>query len=319
MALDPQVQAILTAVKAAGIPEPWQVSLGEARAGYQARVARVDVKDEPIHQIADRLIPGPERPIPIRVYRPRATGSGETLGVLLWFHGGGFVIGNLDTHDSACRRLAKEADVVVISVDYRLAPESRFPAAVDDCMAALRWVALQGAAELDVDSRRLAVGGDSAGGNLAAVCALLARDEGFPRIAHQLLIYPCVAPEPETASHYRFADGHLLTRRTLTWFYKQYLRSARDTQDFRFAPLVADDLSGLPPAFVLVAGHDPLRDEGVQYAGRLIEAGNDCTLVNMAGMVHGFYLMLGAVDAASEAIRLSGAAVSRALAAHRGE
>ena len=198
-------------------------------------------------------------------------------------------------------------------MDYRLAPEAKFPAAVDDCMAALRWVAANGP-ELDADVTRLAVGGDSAGGNLATVCALLARNEGTPKLAFQLLVYPCVAPEPETPSHRRFAEGHLLTRNSITWFYRQYLRSPRESSDFRFAPLVADDLSNLPPALVLVAGHDPLRDEGVQYATRLIEAGNACTLVNMPGMVHGFYLMLGAVDAASEAIRMSGAALASAFA-----
>ncbi|MBL8534812.1 MAG: alpha/beta hydrolase [Betaproteobacteria bacterium] len=314
MPLDPQIQAVLTAVKVAGLPEPWQVTPDEARVQYQARVKRVDVKDEPIHRVSDRLIPGPDRPIPLRVYRPRDTAMGERLGVFLWFHGGGFVIGNLDTHDSACRRLAKEADVVVVAVDYRLAPEHKFPAAVDDCMAALRWVAMHGGPELDVDTSRIAVGGDSAGGNLAAVCSLLARNEGAPKISHQLLIYPGTAPEPETASHRKFAEGYLLSRNSITWFYKQYLRTSRDAEDFRFAPLLADDLSGLPPAFVLVAGYDPLRDEGVQYAARLMEAGNECTLWQLAGMVHGFILMLGAVDAASDALRVAGAEVRKALA-----
>ena len=290
MPLDPQIETILAAVRAAGLPEPWQVTPEQAREQYQTRIRRLDVRDEPIHRVTDRLIPGPERPIPVRIYRPRETAATERLPVVLWFHGGGFVIGNLDTHDSACRRLAKDADAVVVAVDYRLAPEAKFPAAVDDCMAALRWVAANGP-ELDADVTRLAVGGDSAGGNLATVCALLARNEGTPKLAFQLL-----------------------TRNSITWFYRQYLRSPRESSDFRFAPLVADDLSNLPPALVLVAGYDPLRDEGVQYATRLIEAGNACTLVNMPGMVHGFYLMLGAVDAASEAIRMSGAALARAFA-----
>lgn len=313
MPLDPQVQSLLAAAKAAGLPEMWQLTPDQAREQYKLRVRRLDVKDEPIHRVSDRLIPGPDRPIPLRVYEPRAARPDERLPVLMWFHGGGFVIGDLDTHDTACRRLAKEGDCLVVAVGYRLAPESKFPAAVEDCMAALRWVALQGI-EIGADVTRIGVGGDSAGGNLAAVCALLARDEGFPRLAHQLLIYPCTAPEPETRSHKLFAEGHLLTRKTITWFYAQYLRNSRDTQDFRFGPLIADDLAGVPPAFVLVAGYDPLRDEGVQYATRLVEAGIDVTFVNMAGMIHGFYIMLGAVDAASDAIRQSGVALRKAFA-----
>ncbi len=313
MPLDPQVQTLLAAAKAAGLPEMWQLTPDQAREQYKLRVRRLDVKEEPIHRVSDRLIPGPDRPIPLRVYEPRAARPDERLPVLMWFHGGGFVIGDLDTHDTACRRLAKEGDCLVVAVDYRLAPESKFPAAVEDCMAALRWVALQGI-EIGADVTRIGVGGDSAGGNLAAVCALLARDEGFPKLAHQLLIYPCTAPEPETRSHKLFAEGHLLTRKTITWFYAQYLRNSRDTQDFRFGPLIADDLAGVPPAFVLVAGYDPLRDEGVQYATRLVEAGIDVTFVNMAGMIHGFYIMLGAVDAASDAIRQSGVALRKAFA-----
>jgi acetyl esterase len=313
MPLDPQVQTLLAAAKAAGLPEMWQLTPDQAREQYKLRVRRLDVKEEPIHRVSDRLIPGPDRPIPLRVYEPRAARPDERLPVLMWFHGGGFVIGDLDTHDTACRRLAKEGDCLVVAVDYRLAPESKFPAAVEDCMAALRWVALQGI-EIGADVTRIGVGGDSAGGNLAAVCALLARDEGFPKLSHQLLIYPCTAPEPETRSHKLFAEGHLLTRKTITWFYAQYLRNSRDTQDFRFGPLIADDLAGVPPAFVLVAGYDPLRDEGVQYATRLVEAGIDVTFVNMAGMIHGFYIMLGAVDAASDAIRQSGVALRKAFA-----
>ncbi|MBY0491469.1 MAG: alpha/beta hydrolase, partial [Gemmatimonadaceae bacterium] len=167
---------------------------------------------------------------------------------------------------------------------------------------------------LGIDVERLAVGGDSAGGNLAAVCALVARNEGFPNLRLQLLIYPCVAPEPELPSHFKFAEGYLLTRKSMTWFYAQYLRSSKDMQDFRFAPLIADDLTNLAPAFVLVAGYDPLRDEGVQYAARLIEAGNRVTLVNYEGMIHGFLLMLGAVDAASRAAEQAANALKRAFA-----
>jgi acetyl esterase len=230
----------------------------------------------------------------------------------MWYHGGGFVIGDLETHDSICRMLANRADCLVVAVDYRLAPEFKFPAAVEDCEAALKWVALH-AAEFGGDPARIAVGGDSAGGNLATVVAMLARDAGYPTLAFQLLIYPTTAPEPETQSHRSFAQGYLLTRNTIVWFYKHYLRTPRDAQDFRFAPLVADDLSNLPPAFVLVAGYDPLRDEGVDYAKRLIEAGNRVRLANYEGLIHGFCLMGGAVDAAKRAVAESAQLLREAL------
>jgi acetyl esterase len=313
MPLDPQAETVIGLVKQSGLPEFWQLTPGQAREQYLLRVGKLAVR-EPIFRTQDRAIPGPGSELPIRIYQPRESKPGELLPVLVWFHGGGFVIGNLDTHDSACRMLANQGDCLVVAVDYRLAPESKFPAAVEDSMAALRWVALH-ARELGGDPERIAVGGDSAGGNLAAVCALLARNEGYPRVAFQLLIYPCTAPEPETASHRKFAEGYVLTRNTITWFYKQYVRSPKEFHDFRFAPLVADDLSNLPPALVLVAGFDPLRDEGVDYARRLIEAGNRVTLVNYEGMIHGFYLMGGAVDAAKRAVAQSAQALREAFAA----
>ena len=312
MPLDPQAEIILGLIKQAGLPEMWQLTPDQAREQYQLRVAKLAQK-ESIFRTFDRRIPGPGSDIALRVYQPREAKPGERFPVLAWFHGGGFVIGNLDTHDHACRALANQADCIVVAVDYRLAPECKFPAAVDDCMAVVRWLALH-AVEIGADPTRIAVGGDSAGGNLAAVCAILARNDGYPRLAHQLLIYPCTAPEPETASHRKFAEGYVLTRNTITWFYKQYVRSPKEFNDFRFAPLVAEDLANLPPALVLVAGYDPLRDEGVDYGKRLIEAGNRVTLVNYEGMVHGFYLMGGAVDAARRAIAQSAAALREAFA-----
>jgi acetyl esterase len=237
--------------------------------------------------------------------------------VLVWYHGGGFVIGNLDTHDSVCRMLANQADCIVVAVDYRLAPEYKFPAGVEDCQSALKWVALH-AVEFGGDSHCIAVGGDSSGANLATVMAILARDAAHPKLAYQLLIYPCTAPEPETPSHHKFAEGYILSRNTITYFYRHYLRSQKDVKDFRFAPLVADDLSGLPPALVLVAGYDPLRDEGVDYARRLIEAGNRVRLSNYEGVTHGFYLMGGVVDAARRAVAESAEVLREAFDAVRG-
>jgi acetyl esterase len=313
MPLDPQAELVVNLVKQAGLPELWQLTPGQAREQYMLRVAKLAQK-EAIHRSHDRRIPGPGADLTLRIYQPREAKPGERFPILLWFHGGGFVIGNLDTHDHACRALANQADCLVVAVDYRLAPECPFPAAVDDCMAALRWVALH-AAEIGGDGARIAVGGDSAGANLATVCAILARNEGHPTLVHQLLVYPCTAPEPETASHRAFAEGYVLTRNTITWFYKQYVRSRKDFNDFRFAPLIAEDLSSLPPALVMVAGYDPLRDEGVDYAKRLIEAGNRVTLVNYEGMIHGFLLMGAAVHAARRAIAQSAAALREAFAA----
>ena len=316
MPLDPQVELVLGLVKKANLPEPWQLTPDQAREQYLMRVSKLKV-NEPIHHTEDRRIPGPGSDIPLRIYTPREPKPGEKLPVLVWYHGGGFVIGSLDTHDSACRMLANRADCIVVSVDYRLAPEHKFPAAVEDSEAALKWVALH-ASEFGGDSRALAVGGDSAGANLAAVVAILSRNAAHPKVAFQLLVYPCVAPEPETPSHHKFKEGYILSRNSITWFFGQYLRSKRDANDFRYAPLGLDDLSALPPALVIVAGYDPLRDEGIDYAKRLIEAGNRVRLTNYEGMVHGFLLMGGVVDGAKRAIAESAGALREAFDAVRG-
>ena len=251
----------------------WQLTPDQAREQYQLRVRQTRAQARIF--FAARSVAFPARPATSRCESTRRgqPKAGEKFPILIWYHGGGFVIGSLDTHDSACRLLANRSECIVVSVDYRLAPEHKYPAAVDDCMAALKWVARH-ASEFGGDPNCLAVGGDSAGANLATVVAILARDAGNPKLAMQLLLYPCVAPEPETPSHRKFAEGYVLTRNTMTWFYQLYLRTKADMKDFRFAPLVADDLSNLPPALVIVAGYDPLRDEGVEYARRLIEAGN---------------------------------------------
>ena len=303
MSLDPQARALLDAAKASGAPEMWELTPDQARAEYLRRTERVRA-DVDIYRVEDRQIPGPVQPIKVRIYTPQASQEQASLPVLVWYHGGGFVIGDLDSHDSACRALANQTECLVVAVDYRLAPEHKFPGAVEDCEAALHWVAAH-ATELGGDPGRIAVGGDSAGGNLAAVVALLAREKGGPKLCFQLLIYPCVAPEPETPSHHQFAEGYLLTRKTITWFFKQYLRSSKDTLDPRYAPLEEKDLSSLPPSLVIVAGFDPLRDEGVDYAKALIEAGNKVTLSNYEGMIHGFYLMGGMIDKANQAIEES--------------
>ena len=278
MALDPQIEILLGLAKKANLPEVWQLTPDQGREQYLTRVNKLKF-GEPIFRTEDRRIPGPGSDIPIRIYTPRELKTAEKLPVLMWFHGGGFVIGSLETHDSVCRMLANKAECIVVSVDYRLAPESRFPAAVEDSQAALKWVALH-AVEFGGNASCMAVGGDSAGANLATVMAILARDAAHPKLVFQLLIYPCVAPEPETASHHKFKEGYILSRNSITWFYKQYLRGGKDSNDFRFAPLLLDDLSGLPPSLIIVAGYDPLRDEGIDSAKRLIEAGNRVRLSN---------------------------------------
>ena len=312
MSLDPQARALLDAAKASGAPEMWELTPDQARAEYLRRTERVRAGVD-IYRVEDRQIPGPVQPIKVRVYTPQVSQEQASLPVLVWYHGGGFVIGDLDSHDSACRALANQTECLVVAVDYRLAPEHKFPGAVEDCEAALQWVAAH-ATELGGDPGRIAVGGDSAGGNLAAVVALLAREKGGPKLCFQLLIYPCVAPEPETPSHHQFAEGYLLTRKTITWFFKQYLRSSKDTLDPRYAPLEEKDLSSLPPSLVIVAGFDPLRDEGVDYAKALIEAGNKVTLSNYEGMIHGFYLMGGMIDKANQAIEESARHLREAFA-----
>lgn len=316
MPLDPQIEFIVEFVKKAKLPEMWQLTPDQGREQYQLRVDKLKFS-EPIFRTENRRIPGPASDLAIRIYTPREIRTAEKLPVLMWFHGGGFVIGSIDTHDSVCRMLANQADCIVVSVDYRLAPESKFPAAVEDCEAALKWVALH-AVEFGGDPACIAVGGDSAGANLATVIAILARDAAHPKLVFQLLIYPCTAPEPETASHHKFREGYVLTRNTIVWFYRQYLKSGKDERDFRFAPLLLDDLSGLPEAFIVVAGYDPLRDEGVDYARRLIEAGNRVRLSNYDGMIHGFYLMGGAVDAARRAVSESAQVMREAFDGARG-
>jgi acetyl esterase len=316
MALDPQVEIILGLAKKANLPEVWQLTPDQGREQYLARVNKLKFS-EAILRTEDRRIAGPGSDIGLRIYTPRELKAGEKLPVLIWFHGGGFVIGSLETHDSVCRMLANRADCLVVAVDYRLAPEHKFPAAVEDCHVALNWVATH-AVELGGDTNCIAVGGDSAGGNLAAVMAILARDAAHPKLAFQLLIYPCTAPEPETASHHKFREGYILSRNSITWFYRQYLRTGKDVNDFRFAPLIHDDLSGLPPALIIVAGYDPLRDEGIEYTKKLIEAGNRVRLANYEGMVHGFFLMGGAVDAARRAVAESAQALREAFDSARG-
>jgi acetyl esterase len=310
MPLDPDAQTLLDMVKEANRPAFETVTPAEARVAFMAARPVLAPEPMPVAELRDLAIPGAAGPIPGRLYRPSAGGA---LPALVFFHGGGWVVGNVESHDTVCRHLAVRAGCVVVSVDYRLAPEHKFPAAVDDCVTATEWVAAN-AASLGVDAKRLAVGGDSAGGNLAAVVSLVARDHGTPRLAYQLLIYPALDATMAQPSIARFAEGYLLTRATMRWFYDQYLRTPADAADWRVSPLAAPDLGGVAPALVLTAGYDPLCDEGDAYAARLAAAGVAVTHRRVAEQIHGFAMNGKIIRAADAALDESAAALKQAWA-----
>lgn len=292
MPLDPQAQAYLDQAAALGLPPVNELTPEEARRNTAAQARALGGEPEPLAAVENRTIPGPGGPLPIRVYRP----PGEApYPVLVWFHGGGWVVCNLDTHDTPCAALANRAGCLVVAVDYRLAPEHRFPAAVEDAWAAVRWAGAQ-AAEIGADPARLAVGGDSAGGNLAAVVARRARDAGGPGIALQVLVYPVTDADFETASYRRNAAGYGLTRDAMRWYWDHYLPDAGRRAHPDASPLRAGDLRGLAPALVITCEYDPLLDEGEAYAARLRAAGVPVRLILEPGMIHG-YIRWAAVTA----------------------
>ena len=313
MALDPQVQEVIKLVIKSGRPAYNTLSPKDARQLFrETRPASTPTPPE-IGSVANVTAEGPGGPIPLRVYRPTGVATGAALPSLVYYHGGGWVIGDLDTHDVQCRQTAAEAGIVVVAVDYRLAPEHKFPAAVDDAWAATRWVVAHGS-ELGIDSRRIAVGGDSAGGNLAAVVALMARDAGnAPAIALQVLTYPVTDLSGESKSYGDFADGYMLTRESMRWFKNHYLKSSSDADDWRASPLRAASLAGLPPALIITAGFDPLRDEGAAYAARMTEAGGSVDYVCYGGMIHGFMPMGKLIDTGNRAISHVAASLRQAL------
>ncbi len=240
-----------------------------------------------VAEVGDGGFAGPGGEIRFRRYRPHGVVA-RLLPTLIYYHGGGFVIGNIETHDSTCRRLANKGRCQVISIDYRLAPEHPFPAPIEDGFAAFRHIR-DNAVSFDADPARIAVGGDSAGGAMAAVVCQLCRDAGEATPAFQMLIYPATDSSHESESRRQFAEGYFLTRALIAWFWKAYVPQGVDLADLRLSPLLAKDFSGLPPAFVLTAGYDPLRDEGRAYADRLIDAGVKTTYVNYPGTIHGFF------------------------------
>jgi len=296
LALDPQVKKILEEAAALKLPAYQDLSPAEARKQIRSLTPPVDPLLT-VKRVEDRSIPGPQGEIPIRLYYPAGD---QPFAVLVYFHGGGWVIGDLDTHHGICHALAKTNGCLVVSVDYRLAPEYRHPAAVEDAYAATNWIA-ENSDIIQADPNRLAVGGDSAGGHLAAVVALMARDRKGPRIDLQVLIYPITDCNFDTPSYIKNKEGYLLTRDLMKWFWSRYLKTEEVADHPYVSPLRAADFGNLPPAFVLTAEYDPLRDEGEAYGKRMQAAGVKVALSRYDGMIHGFLRMSARLDKAKAA------------------
>ena len=299
--LDPQAKALLDRVAAVGGPAMWEVSPVEARQLYANARKATGGSPAEVAQVENLSAPGPGGPIPLRYYRPHGSARTDKLPVIVFYHGGGWVVGDLDTQEVPCRAIANATKCAVVAVDYRLAPEHKFPAAAEDAIAATKWVAAH-AEKLGVDASRLAVAGDSAGGNLAAVVALALRDAGGPGIAMQVLIYPVCDMAMDTPSYTENAQGYGLTRASMEWFGDHYMRSKADATDWRVAPLRAATHAGLPPAYIISAGFDPLRDDAHAYSEKLRAAGVEVTYECFEGMIHGFVGMAGVLAAGGHAV-----------------
>jgi acetyl esterase len=304
--LDPQIALVLELMRITKEPELTQGTVDDARRQLDRTGPILDFR-VPDVATEDRYIPSVAGSRRARFYKPPARGR----GALVWFHGGGFVIGSIDSHDGVCRKLAERAGILVVSVDYRLAPEHPFPAATEDAAAVTRWV-IENAASLGVDPHRVAVGGDSAGGNLSALTAITLRDDPIP-LAFQLLVYPAVDLTRAEASHRMFREGFILTEESMSWFIERYVESKADYTNPKASPIFEPDLKGLAPALVFTAGFDPLRDEGRAYAARLRDAGNRVEHVEEPGMVHGYYNLGAGIDAARRSVELSADRLRAAL------
>jgi acetyl esterase len=311
--LDPQARALLNLLIESQVPPTHLLTPAEARRLYLERRFYSQPAPPALGEVRDLQALGPHGAVPLRLYRPTAD-AGAVLPLLLYFHGGGWVIGDLDTHDVLCRELCAGSGAAVLAVDYRMGPEHRFPCAVDDCLAALQFARLQATA-LGVDPKRIAVGGDSAGGNLAAVVAL--HDRGAARSAaplrFQLLIYPATDMRALAPSHQSNGQGYLLNAESLQWYRGHYIESAAQWTDWRASPLLAPSHAGLPPALVITAGYDPLRDEGRQYADALSAAGTPAQYLCFERQIHGFITMGRVIDEANTAVALSAQALRRVL------
>lgn len=312
---DAQTRVLLEGMAASGAPPLYEMAVNDARAALKALTLSVDAPFTDVAEVDERDIPGADSPVNVRVYRPGA-GAGDLSPLLLLCHGGGYALGDLDTHDHVARFLCSRGGVVVVSVDYRLAPEHKFPAGVEDAYAALCW-ASSNAGELGADAARIAVGGDSAGGNFSAALCLMAMQRGGPPIALQVLAYPAVdqSLHADYPSRTRFGGGeYMLSQKDIEWLSGMYFTDqAREGNDLRASPMLAEDLRGLPPALIITAGFDPLRDEGEAYARRLREAGVAVEYHCFEGTIHGFLSFSGALDAGVKGLELIAAALKQRL------
>ena len=309
--LHPQLAALLERAAKSPLPPYYEVPPAVARRLYRDTRGALTPDPPAVESVQLLLAPGAAGPVPVRAYRPKGAGRDEVLPALVYYHGGGWVIGDLDTHDVVCRTLANAARCAVFSVEYRKAPESPFPAAVDDCFSALSFIS-SSFSSLKINPKQLAVGGDSAGGNLATVMALMARDAGGPAISFQVLIYPGCDQRMGHPSITGNGEGYLLTKKSMEYFRGHYLPNEKDWTDWRASPLLAKSLKGLPPAYLFTAGFDPLRDEGREYAERMQKEGVQVEYRNYADMVHGFITMGRVLDTANEALADIGRALKKA-------
>jgi acetyl esterase len=303
--LESVTAAILAQRAESGLPEYHQLPVAESRAIY-TEISSVPPTVE-VHRVEDLSIEGPNGDIPVRIYRP----SDQPAPVHVHLHGGGWVIGNLVTHDADCREICVASGCIVVAVDYRLAPEQPFPAGLEDCYAAACWASTQGA-ELGAKSGPISIGGDSAGANLATAVALMARDRSGPEFALQLLLYPITDHSMSTVSYRDNAEGYLLTETMMRWFWGHYCDDPEQRKNPLVSPLLAPDLSGLPPTLLLTAEFDPLRDEGEAYGERLAAAGVEVEMRRYDGLIHAFFSLAGFIEAAREAVDQVGAALRRA-------
>lgn len=299
MTLDPQAKWVLDIAEQANAPLLEDMSAEDAKTAYEERALKLCFQDVPIGKSEDLDIAGPHGPIPIRLYHP--VNGAEKLPVLIYYHGGGWIIGSRDSHDALCRSISNQGSFLVVSVDYRMGPEAKFPAAVDDSIAAMNWVS-DTITQYGGDKTKIAVSGDSAGGNLSAVVCLAATENQCPMPAFQWLIYPATDMVMETNSHQQFSEGYFLTKNLLNWFQDHYLSSPEDKNDWRASPIRAKSIASVPSALVQTAGFDPLKDEGKAYADRMSAEGVDVAYTEYPGMIHGFINLGGAIGAAQVAI-----------------